>query len=346
MSGRSAHKPSHYTARWLNETGGWRHCWQTSDSGRYAQSLPVGATDNACMADLTAEIASAVVTACQEGAEQVGSALSRAADRDFQVSVGEPGTYSPPEPPEGFDGAGLAVILKFGDAAMVAILPESSGLAPAWCAEPDVTEKSKLDTLAQELSMLVVPESLTADTFTTVYVDLVAAALAQANVAADAAHLPLMLTSGDQQGVLSLIWPIANPGALDPPEASSSGNETDDRSPHHSAATDGVGKIDDFSKLPSYSRSLLKIEIPVTVELAVRKHAVQEIVELGPGSIIKFEKSCEELLELCVGNRPVAMGEAVKVGDKFGVRIQEMLMPDEHFSPVRSSASRRGTADQ
>jgi flagellar motor switch/type III secretory pathway protein FliN len=48
-------------------------------------------------------------------------------------------------------------------------------------------------------------------------------------------------------------------------------------------------------------------------------------VELGPGSIIKFDKTCDELLELSIGNRTVARGEAVKVGDKFGLRISGLV---------------------
>jgi flagellar motor switch/type III secretory pathway protein FliN len=48
-------------------------------------------------------------------------------------------------------------------------------------------------------------------------------------------------------------------------------------------------------------------------------------VELGPGSIIKFEKTCDEPLEVAVGDRTIAHGEVVKVGDKFGVRIAALV---------------------
>jgi flagellar motor switch protein FliN/FliY len=61
--------------------------------------------------------------------------------------------------------------------------------------------------------------------------------------------------------------------------------------------------------------------VPVTVTLASQRKPIQEIVELGPGSIVKFDKTCDEPLELAVGERVIATGEVVKVGDKFGVRI-------------------------
>lgn len=73
--------------------------------------------------------------------------------------------------------------------------------------------------------------------------------------------------------------------------------------------------------LPTYARGIMQIRVPVQVTLASQRKSIQEIIELGPGSIIKFDKTCDEPLELCVGNRPIAKGEVVKVGDKFGLRI-------------------------
>lgn len=90
-----------------------------------------------------------------------------------------------------------------------------------------------------------------------------------------------------------------------------------------------------FTELPSYTRSLLKINVPVRVVLAVKKESVQDVVELAPGTIIKFSKSCDEKLHLFVGDQQVAEGEAVKVGDKFGFRVTQMTLPEEHFLKLR-----------
>jgi flagellar motor switch protein FliN/FliY len=72
---------------------------------------------------------------------------------------------------------------------------------------------------------------------------------------------------------------------------------------------------------PTFSQGLLRIRVPLRVTLAAQRKSIQEIIELGPGSIIKFEKTCDEPLELAVGDRPFATGEVIKVGDKFGLRI-------------------------
>src|SRR4051812_19295278 len=81
----------------------------------------------------------------------------------------------------------------------------------------------------------------------------------------------------------------------------------------------------ELDRLPTYARGLLRIRVPVQVTLASQRKSIQEIVELGPGSIIKFEKTCDEPLDLCVGGRPIAQGEVVKVGDKFGVKISGLV---------------------
>ena len=81
----------------------------------------------------------------------------------------------------------------------------------------------------------------------------------------------------------------------------------------------------ELAALPEYSRSLLKIMVPVRVTLASQRKSIQEIVELGPGSIVKFDKTCDQPLDLCIGDRPVAQGEVVKVGDKFGLKISGLV---------------------
>jgi flagellar motor switch protein FliN len=76
-----------------------------------------------------------------------------------------------------------------------------------------------------------------------------------------------------------------------------------------------------LASLPTFARGLMRIRVPVQVKLASQRKSIHEIVELGPGSIIKFEKTCDEPLEITIGDRTIAHGEVVKIGDKFGVRI-------------------------
>lgn len=89
--------------------------------------------------------------------------------------------------------------------------------------------------------------------------------------------------------------------------------------------------------LPPYARSLLRISVPVMVTLATTRLSLKRILQLGPGTIVPLEKSCEDPLILQVGNHDIAIGEAVKVGDKFGLKINSMVMPVEKFLAIRGT---------
>ena len=99
---------------------------------------------------------------------------------------------------------------------------------------------------------------------------------------------------------------------------------------------DPSGEHTVLGMLPNYAKSLLRIKVPVIVTLAAKKQPVGRIMELGPGSIIQFDKSCEEMLEMHVNDQLVGQGEAVKVGDKFGIRLTSLVVPGERFKPVRT----------
>lgn len=91
--------------------------------------------------------------------------------------------------------------------------------------------------------------------------------------------------------------------------------------------------------LPAYTRSLLKVSVPLTVTLASKKQPVCRILELGPGSIIQFDKSCEEMLDVELNGHRIAEGEPVKIGDKFGIRLTAVTLPGERFKSVGRPAT-------
>jgi flagellar motor switch protein FliN len=97
----------------------------------------------------------------------------------------------------------------------------------------------------------------------------------------------------------------------------------------------------DFTCLPGYSRSLLKIQLPVSVTLANKRVPLKEVLELVTGSIIQFDKQCDEPLTLDVRGHAVAEGEAVKVGDRFGIRLTSILRRGARLQPVAGKRAER-----
>jgi flagellar motor switch protein FliN/FliY len=78
-------------------------------------------------------------------------------------------------------------------------------------------------------------------------------------------------------------------------------------------------------RLPSATaaevKRILNLQVPIIVRLAERKLNVNEVMRLGTGAIIEFFKSSDEPLELLVNNKVIGVGEAVKVGENFGLRL-------------------------
>ena len=68
-------------------------------------------------------------------------------------------------------------------------------------------------------------------------------------------------------------------------------------------------------------RRILQLEVPVIVKLAERKLTLAEVMRLGQGAIIEFSKASDEPLELLVNNKTIGLGEAVKVGENFGLKL-------------------------
>ena len=77
----------------------------------------------------------------------------------------------------------------------------------------------------------------------------------------------------------------------------------------------------DPGQSPQELRRILRLEVPVIVKLAERKLLLSEVMRLGVGAIIEFVKSSNEPLELLINNKTIGVGETVKVGENFGLRI-------------------------
>ncbi|QDT15288.1 FliM/FliN family flagellar motor switch protein [Alienimonas californiensis] len=66
---------------------------------------------------------------------------------------------------------------------------------------------------------------------------------------------------------------------------------------------------------------LARLPVPVTVRLAEKRVPLATIRNLVPGALLSFDKDCAAPLDLYVANRKHAIGEAVKVGERFGLKV-------------------------
>ena len=63
------------------------------------------------------------------------------------------------------------------------------------------------------------------------------------------------------------------------------------------------------------------LQVPVSVELGRSNLTVQDILQLGPGSVVELDQNADAPVTLYVHGKSVAMGEIVVVDEYYGVRI-------------------------
>ncbi len=76
------------------------------------------------------------------------------------------------------------------------------------------------------------------------------------------------------------------------------------------------------------------MNLPVAIEFGRTTMTVQEVLDLGPGSVVQLERMVGEPVDIFVSDRRLAEGEVVVVGEHFGVRVTRVL------STARDAASR------
>lgn len=88
----------------------------------------------------------------------------------------------------------------------------------------------------------------------------------------------------------------------------------------------GFSELEEDGNVGSLSLDLvLDISMPVTVELGRASMTVQELLQLGPGSVVELDKSAGEPADLFVRDVRFARGEVVVVDNNFGLRITEVV---------------------
>jgi len=93
--------------------------------------------------------------------------------------------------------------------------------------------------------------------------------------------------------------------------------------------TNPMAKFHDDSPMNKIDLSRMKmvLDVPlkVTVELGRTKLLVNDLLQLGQGSVIELDKMAGEPMEIYVNDKLVAMGDVVVVNEKFGVRLTDVM---------------------
>ena len=102
-------------------------------------------------------------------------------------------------------------------------------------------------------------------------------------------------------------------------------------------ADDGLDEAGESAVPSGETKSLdliLDIPLTVSVELGRSKMLINDLLQLGQGSVIELTKLVGEPLEVLVNQKLVARGEVVVVNEKFGVRLTDIVSPMERVQSM------------
>ena len=94
------------------------------------------------------------------------------------------------------------------------------------------------------------------------------------------------------------------------------------------------GSAAHHSNFDNYHRELAflyDVPLQVSVEVGRARILLKDLLQMGEGYVVELDKLAGEPLDLYVNSRLIARGEAVKVGDKFGIKLTEVVSQSDRI---------------
>lgn len=77
---------------------------------------------------------------------------------------------------------------------------------------------------------------------------------------------------------------------------------------------------------------LFDVPLQVSVEVGRARILLKDLLQMGEGYVVELDKFSGDPLDLYVNSRLIARGEAVKVGDKFGIKLTEVVSQSDRIA--------------
>lgn len=88
-------------------------------------------------------------------------------------------------------------------------------------------------------------------------------------------------------------------------------------------------------RLPQENLRLLEnIGVALTVEVGRTEMTIRDLLRLSEGSVVELNRMAGDPLDVLVNGTPIAKGEVVLVGDRFGIRFGQIITPEERVGAV------------
>ena len=79
---------------------------------------------------------------------------------------------------------------------------------------------------------------------------------------------------------------------------------------------------------------LYDVPLQVSVEVGRARILLKDLLQMGEGYVVELDKMAGEPLDLFVNGRLIARGEAVRIGDKFGIKLTEVVSQSDRLEKL------------
>ena len=79
---------------------------------------------------------------------------------------------------------------------------------------------------------------------------------------------------------------------------------------------------------------LENIEVKLTVEVGSTELKIKDLLKLNEGSVVELERLAGDPLDILANGVPLAKGEVVMVGERFGIRFTEVTNPENRVQKL------------
>lgn len=283
------------------------------------------------MAAFTEDNVETILSTCADNAAALAESFSQCFGQSYRFEIGESGLWPPMEASPSLTGRGVLALFQVDGQGLAVLIPETLPL-PDWYTHPTDSEKARLETLSMEWSMNLLPPDLETEKFRSLVVENLTQALDAMAPAEWAATLELNVadqSSAAASSKLLVVWPLSQPNfelpeiVAAPPVAAPAPVAASVPSP----AAPTLRAADPLARLRH-------LPVQVSVRVAEKKIPMLQLLSITPGMLITFNKSCEDLLDFYVNNSRYGRGEAVKIGENFGLKINQVGVEDERTHKV------------
>lgn len=109
----------------------------------------------------------------------------------------------------------------------------------------------------------------------------------------------------------------------------------DELNDNDGAASNDSQDMEEIESNQKYDIDLIMdIPLEIRVELGQAKMLINDLLQLGQGSVIELNKNIGDPIDIYICDKLIAKGEVVVVEDKFGIRLTNIISPTERIKSL------------